>query len=168
VARVDTFEHDNAGVLSQTPHNLIVTHVNRPNARGSVLKQAVCETSGRGSNIETVLTARIDFEFAQRRLKLQTATPRIAKSLAFDSNLSLRIDQLTGFVDTLFSNKHLSGEDQGMSACAALDQPAFHQDSVYSLLCHFVCRRGLRTSSSAIARPTSFSSGRCPLLKTYT
>jgi len=75
---------------------------------------------------------RDDVEFAKRCFEFQATATGVSKSFSLDSNLSIRINQLPGFVDTLFSNKHLARKDQCLRSCAALSKTAFDQDFVDS------------------------------------
>jgi len=75
-----------------------------------VLKHAVAEAPGRGTDIKAVASGNVDFEGLERVLELDAAARYIAWALS-DDQIGLRLDQLTRPQGkwAVMSELHLSG-----------------------------------------------------------
>src|SRR6185295_6318250 len=78
-ARVHAFERLDARVLPYPPRELIVTYINCPDERGSVLQQAIGEAAGRSAYVNTRFAFGADVEFSERLFQLETSATDIAQ-----------------------------------------------------------------------------------------
>jgi len=78
--------------------------------RGAVLKHAVAEAPGRGTDIKAVASGNVDFEGLERVLELDAAARYIAWAIS-DDQIGLRLDQLTRSQSkrAVLPKLHLSG-----------------------------------------------------------
>ena len=83
-ARVEALDHGHARVLAQAPVELAVGDVDRGDALGAALQQAVGEAAGRGADVEAVAPGDVDAERLERVLELDAAARDVARALVDD------------------------------------------------------------------------------------
>jgi YVTN family beta-propeller protein len=128
VTRVDTLEHRDPSVRPQARVELPVADVERDHARGAPLQEAVGEPSGRGAEVEAVLSGRIDPQLVERPRELLAAARDEARR-AHDGQVDVVCDLLARLVVT----GDQAGHDERLRLLPALGQSALNEENVEPL-----------------------------------
>src|SRR5829696_3835024 len=98
MARIEALHDKDPGVLSQTPIELAIAHVDREDHRRTALQQAVGESAGRSAGVQAALALDRDAQLIQRVLQLDAASGDELLAL-LDDELGVLGDQLARLVD---------------------------------------------------------------------
>jgi hypothetical protein len=104
--------------------------VNRPDARGSSLQQAIGKTAGGTADIDANLAVHVDAEVFQGRGEFQTAPAYIRKPR---SNVDFAVARYgaAGFVALLSADKNIACQDQCASLFAGICQTALDEELIH-------------------------------------
>lgn len=125
-AGIDSFVNNHAGILADAPMELGMPDIEGMDTGRAALKQAVGESSGGGTNVETNFVARIKGEAIQSGLQLETAATDITFGLP-ELNRGIPADFAAGFASWLPGDFHFPGHDEALGLLAGIGQTTFDQ-----------------------------------------
>ena len=140
-ARVRPLEHDHTGIAAQLRVELAVADVDRDDARGAALEQAVREAARRRADVEAVRAGHVEAEGVERVRELLAAAGD-ERRRPLDLELGVLVDLLAG----LRVPRDEPGQDEGLRLGTRLGEAALDEQHVEALL-----HRGSSTSRSATA-----------------
>ena len=135
VAGVEFFLHNDAGVLTQFPDELVGSYVYGMHSGGSVLEQAVREASCGSPNVKADLAFRRNGEGVQGSFHFQAAAADIAGTVS-DGDIRVFINLETGLGGGMPPHAYFSGNDEPLGQLPGFYEIAGNQKDIESLLAH--------------------------------
>ena len=119
IARVHLFVDNYSRVVAQFPVELSGAGVDRIDARGAALQQAIGESAGGGANVQADFSSHGNSEMIERGFQLQPAAADITRLLE-QLDFRASVDVRARLVGLLAIDQHLPGQNQRAGFLARL------------------------------------------------
>ena len=129
LARVHSFVHDDARILTEAPIELALPHIDRVNAGRAALQEDVGEAAGRRTNVDRDLPGHIEPERVERARQLVAATRHVLRA-GVDGDVRILGHRSGRPVGAATIHSHRTREDEGLRALAARRELTLHQELV--------------------------------------
>ncbi len=160
-AGVGALERDHAGVFAQPLVQLPVADVDRVNAPGAGLQEAVGEAPGRGADVDRLRAPGVEAvggEGLERAGELEPAARDVRVRIAPQRERRLARNEGAGLVDPHFAQVNAPRDQQGLGPGAARREALFDQENIGS----FALRLAHRLRALAGAQALDAARARAP------
>ena len=127
---VGLFERHHTRVLAKLPIELVGPHVDRDDAGGPVLKQAVRKPSGRGANIQADPARHVNLKVGQRAFELQSPAADVPRRLAQQPHRRVAAHPGAALFNLLIVDQDLPRQNQTLGLLPGVCEPPLHQQPV--------------------------------------
>jgi hypothetical protein len=118
VAGVGFLKQADPRILTKAKLDLSVSGIDCNDSRSPVLQQAIGKTAGGSADIQTNFAFHVDLPVFQSFFQLKAAAAHILQVFPKQTNLRVRVNGSTGFVNFLPVDQHVAGEDERLGSFA--------------------------------------------------